>query len=99
MEKVWDRCDGTPLRQASEVDTIWGSTQEISHNGKTVLFAQAHKWETALQDYVIVPGYKIGEYYQLNGKTAVKVEPVATADHEAIRRKIESITQAPITFW
>lgn len=96
---IWDKVDGTPLRQASEVDVIWSSTREVFHNEKAVLYVQAHKWESVLPDYVIVLGYKVGEYYQLNGRTTVKVEPVATADHEAIEEKIKPITKGAINFW
>lgn len=100
MEMVWYDVGGTPLERASETDSIWGSTREVLHNGRIVLFAQVHKWEAPAIDYVVVFGYKIGEYYPLNGRTAVKVELISLLDEkEVIREKVRSLTTGSINFW
>ncbi|EKD24000.1 MAG: hypothetical protein ACD_81C00131G0003 [uncultured bacterium] len=80
------------------ISVNWGSLQEILHDGRTVVFMQAHPGGSR-NPYAVVPGYKVGKYKREGKSTSVNVETISHADQLAVRGKIQPIVEGIISFW
>lgn len=86
-------------RLEGDISVMWGSIQEISYNERRVLFMQAKPGGGRRNPYVIIPGYKVGEYEHTGKTTSVTVETILPADQAAVREMIQPLTEGIITFW
>ena len=82
-----------------DVSVTWGSIQEVEHNGRTVVFAQARPGGERRKPYIIVPGYRASAYKREGNATSIDVETIPPSDQPAIKAKIEPIGEGIINFW